>query len=71
MSTARAGNVIGGGDFVVDRIVLHCIRAAEKQETISIRNPYSVRPCQHVLEQVRAYLKIAQRQYEDSTVASA
>lgn len=71
VSTARAGNVIGGGDFAADRIVPDCIRAAEKHETISIRNPYSVRPYQHVLEPVMAYLMIAQRQYEDRTIASA
>jgi CDP-glucose 4,6-dehydratase len=65
ISTARAGNVIGGGDFAPDRIIPDCIRAAEKKETIIVRNPHSIRPYQHVLEPLRAYLMIAQKQYED------
>lgn len=65
ISTARAGNVIGGGDFANDRIVPDCIRAAEKKATIVVRNPYSTRPYQHVLEPLSAYLMIAQKQYED------
>ena len=50
VSTARAGNVIGGGDYARDRIIPDCIRAAEKKESIKVRNPYSTRPYQHVLE---------------------
>lgn len=65
VSTARAGNVIGGGDFANDRIVPDCIRAAYKHETIIVRNPYSTRPYQHVLEPLFAYLMIVQKQYED------
>lgn len=65
ISTARAGNVIGGGDFANDRIIPDCVRAAEKKETIIVRNPHSIRPYQHVLEPLYAYLMIAQRQYED------
>lgn len=65
ISTARAGNVIGGGDFAKDRIIPDCVRAALKREDIVIRNPYSVRPYQHVLEPVMAYLMIAMKQYED------
>lgn len=65
VSTARAGNVIGGGDFANDRIVPDCIRAATKGESIIVRNPFSTRPYQHVLEPVYAYLMIAARQYED------
>lgn len=65
ISTARAGNVIGGGDFAADRIIPDCVRAAEKKETIVIRNPYSVRPYQHVLEPLFVYLMIAERQYRD------
>ncbi len=65
ISTARAGNVIGGGDFARDRIIPDCVRAAEKGEDIIVRNPYSTRPYQHVLEPVFAYLMIAARQYED------
>lgn len=71
VSTARAGNVIGGGDFSENRIIPDCIRAAEKEEDIIIRNPYSVRPFQHVLEPLYAYLLIAAGQYEDDTLAGA
>jgi CDP-glucose 4,6-dehydratase len=69
ISTCRAGNVIGGGDFAIDRIVPDCIRAAQKGEEIIVRNPYSTRPYQHVLEPVVAYLMLAKRQYEDNTLA--
>ncbi len=65
VSTARAGNVIGGGDFANDRIIPDCVRAAVKGEDIIVRNPYSTRPYQHVLEPVYAYLMIAAKQYED------
>ncbi|MBR4330008.1 MAG: CDP-glucose 4,6-dehydratase [Candidatus Riflebacteria bacterium] len=71
ISTARAGNVIGGGDFATDRIIPDCIRAAEKHETIIVRNPYSTRPYQHVLEPVMAYLMIAQKQFENSDYADS
>lgn len=65
ISTARAGNVIGGGDFANDRIIPDCVRAAEKGEPIIVRNPHSTRPYQHVLEPLYAYLMIAQAQYQD------
>lgn len=65
VSTARAGNVIGGGDFAKNRIIPDCVRAAMKKEDIIVRNPYSTRPYQHVLEPLFAYLMIAMRQYED------
>lgn len=65
VSTARAGNVIGGGDFAGDRIVPDCVRAAMKKEDIVVRNPHSTRPFQHVLEPVAAYLMICERQYKD------
>ena len=65
VSTARAGNVIGGGDFASDRIIPDCIRAAIKHEDIVVRNPFSTRPYQHVLEPIYVYLMIAQKQYED------
>lgn len=65
VSTVRAGNVIGGGDFAIDRIIPDCCRAIENKQDIVIRNPFSVRPYQHVLEPVFAYLMIAQKQYED------
>lgn len=64
ISTARAGNVIGGGDFANDRIIPDCIRAVKAGEPITVRNPNSTRPYQHVLEPLFAYLMIAQRQYE-------
>lgn len=70
ISTARAGNVIGGGDFANDRIIPDCIRAAVKGEDIIVRNPFSTRPYQHVLEPVYAYLMIAAMQYEDGKYAS-
>ena len=69
ISTARAGNVIGGGDFANDRIIPDCVRAAQKHEDIIVRNPFSTRPYQHVLEPVYAYLMIAAKQYEDSKFA--
>lgn len=69
VSTMRAGNVIGGGDFAADRIIPDCVRAAIKGEDIIIRNPYSIRPYQHVLEPIMAYLMVAQRQYEDKRLA--
>ncbi len=62
VSTARAGNVIGGGDFAKDRIIPDCVRAAAGGEEIVVRNPYSIRPFQHVLEPLFAYLLIAERQ---------
>lgn len=65
VSTARAGNVIGGGDFARNRIIPDCFRAAEKNETIVLRNPYSVRPYQHVLEPLSAYLQIVLAQMEN------
>ncbi len=69
VSTARAGNVIGGGDFANDRIVPDCVRAVEKNEEIIVRNPFSTRPYQHVLEPLFAYLLIAGRQYDDISVS--
>ncbi len=69
ISTARAGNVIGGGDFANDRIIPDCIRAAIKHEDIIVRNPFSTRPYQHVLEPLYAYLMIAAKQYEDGKYA--
>lgn len=69
ISTARAGNVIGGGDFARDRIIPDCVRAAADKQPIIVRNPYSTRPYQHVLEPVMAYLMIAQKQYEDPAFA--
>lgn len=77
ISTARAGNVIGGGDFANDRIIPDCIRAlmgfykdGTSEVTVGIRNPYSIRPYQHVLESLFAYLLIAAQQYEDTSFPS-
>lgn len=69
ISTARAGNVIGGGDFANDRIVPDCVRATIKGESIVVRNPYSTRPYQHVLEPLAVYLMIAMKQAEDKKYA--
>jgi len=70
VSTCRAGNVIGGGDFAVDRIIPDCIRASFAGESVIVRNPNSTRPYQHVLEPLFAYLMIAMKQYEDHSYAS-
>ncbi len=69
ITTVRAGNVIGGGDFANDRIIPDCIRAAQGNRNIIVRNPYSIRPYQHVLEPLSAYLLIAQAQYEKEELA--
>ncbi len=69
ISTARAGNVIGGGDFAQDRIIPDCIRAVQAGKTIEVRNPYSVRPYQHVFEPLAVYLTISAQQYEDGSYA--
>lgn len=69
ISTARAGNVIGGGDFAENRIIPDCIRAVQSGEDIVVRNPFSTRPYQHVLEPVAAYLIICQAQYQEKKIA--
>ena len=71
VSTARAGNVIGGGDFARDRILPDCLRAASAAEPILVRNPHSVRPYQHVLEPLHAYLLIAMRQMENPALSGS
>ena len=71
ISTARSGNVIGGGDYAADRIIPDCIRAVEQGKQIVLRNPDSTRPYQHVLECLRGYLILAQKQYEDKHFAGA
>ena len=63
---ARAGNVIGGGDWALDRIVPDCIKAWSKNEMVEIRNPKSTRPWQHVLEPLSGYLTFALNLYESS-----
>lgn len=69
VSTARAGNVIGGGDFANDRIIPDCVRAMSDKKNIMVRNPHSTRPYQHVLEPLSVYLMIAAKQYEDNNYA--
>ena len=69
VSAARAGNVIGGGDFAADRIIPDCVRAALAGEDVAVRNPRSVRPYQHVLEPLTAYLMIAEAQWRDPSLA--
>jgi len=69
ISTARAGNVIGGGDFANDRIIPDCVRAVQEEKPLGVRNPHSTRPYQHVLEPLFAYLMIAQCQYKDRKYA--
>lgn len=71
VSTARAGNVIGGGDFADNRIVPDCVRAVEANESLVVRNPSSTRPYQHVLEPLFAYLMIAIRQVDNPSLASS
>lgn len=69
ISTARAGNVIGGGDFASNRIIPDCVRAAQSHQDIIVRNPFSTRPYQHVLEPVYVYLMIAAMQYQNENFA--
>lgn len=71
VSTARSGNVIGGGDYATDRIIPDCIRAVESGKEIILRNSNSTRPYQHVLECLRGYLTLAKAQYEDKSFAGS
>ncbi len=71
ISTARAGNVLGGGDFAPDRIIPDCFRAAADHKDVVIRNPESIRPYQHVLEPLTAYLAILEKQYGDGSFAGS
>ncbi len=65
ISSVRAGNVIGGGDWSENRLVPDCIRALINNKTIEIRNPYAIRPWQHVLEPLSGYLQLANNMYQD------
>ena len=69
VSDLRAGNVIGGGDYATDRILPDCVRSALKGENVKVRNPHSVRPYQHVLEPLSAYLLIGEKTYKDPSLA--
>ena len=71
ISTARAGNVIGGCDFAEDRLIPDCVRAAFAGKDIEIRNPHSVRPYQHVMEPLSAYLLLGMKQSEDPSLIGA
>ena len=64
-ASTRAGNVIGGGDWAVDRIIPDCIRAIQADEPVRLRNPEATRPWQHVLEPLAGYLLLAGRLYEE------
>lgn len=69
ISKARAGNVIGGGDFSENRIIPDCVKFIAEKKKIEIRNPGSIRPYQHVLEPIFSYLMIAKHQFEDEKIA--
>lgn len=71
VSTVRAGNVIGGGDFSKDRIIPDLVRSSIEGEPAIVRNPLSYRPYQHVLEPLSAYLFVAQKQWHDLAFADA
>lgn len=64
VSTARAGNVIGGGDWAQDRVIPDCARALREKKPVLLRSPNSIRPWQHVLEPIRGYLKLAAAQFD-------
>lgn len=67
IASVRAGNVVGGGDWALDRIVPDCIRAIEENKPIAIRSPKSIRPWQHVLEPLSGYMLLAKKMYENPT----
>jgi CDP-glucose 4,6-dehydratase len=67
LASARAGNVIGGGDWATDRLIPDCLRALLANQPIIIRNPHAIRPWQHVLEPLSGYLLLAQRLVEEGT----
>lgn len=71
VSTLRAGNVIGGGDFAKDRIIPDCYRAMKEGTKIVMRKPDAIRPFQHVLEPLNVYLFVAQKQYEALSLAGS
>jgi CDP-glucose 4,6-dehydratase len=71
ISSARAGNVIGGGDYAEDRIIPDCVKAACAGKEIVVRNPHSTRPYQHVLDCLSGYLLLGGKQYADKTIAGS
>lgn len=68
IASVRAGNVIGGGDWSIDRIIPDCIKALETDAPIDIRSPKAIRPWQHVLEPLSGYLMLAQKMWEKPTM---
>jgi len=71
LASARAGNVIGGGDWATDRLIPDCVRALLRGEKIAIRNPHAIRPWQHVLEPLSGYMFLAQKLYEEGACFAA
>ena len=71
LSTARSGNVIGGGDYSENRIIPDCIRAAISGSDIILRNPNSTRPYQYILDTLYGYLLLAEKQYSSKKIAGA
>lgn len=67
IASVRAGNVIGGGDWALDRIIPDCIRALEAGKPIDIRSPRAIRPWQHVLEPLSGYMQLAKKMWESPT----
>ena len=65
LASGRAGNVIGGGDWAIDRLIPDIVRSVEQNEKVKIRNPHAIRPWQHVLEPLSGYLILAQKLYEE------
>lgn len=71
VASARAGNVIGGGDWSVDRLIPDAVRAWDSSLPLEIRRPYAVRPWQHVLEPLNGYLVLAEKLHADSSLSGA
>ena len=67
IASVRAGNVIGGGDWALDRIIPDCIKALEAGRTVDIRSPKAIRPWQHVLEPLSGYMLLAQKMWDEPT----
>ena len=70
MASGRAGNVIGGGDWALDRLIPDMVRATENGQPVNVRNPEAVRPWQHVLEPLSGYLTLAEQLYENGSALS-
>lgn len=68
LASVRAGNIVGGGDWALDRLVPDILRAFERSQPVVIRNPYAIRPWQHVLEPLSGYLILAERLFEEGQV---